>query len=332
MVPSRRIAGLRARISVVALVIVTACQVPQSEEPVWVIIPVAAPPEEIAESLATHDIVRSPGSFLWYAKLNGQKEHLKGGAYRLTPGMPVNELAARLVEGRPLADRMVIGPGLWVNEIAWYVERQTGISADSFKVAARDSTLRAAVGARGETLEGYLFPTSYYVRVGSSALDVVRLMAEEFESHWDPASDARLDSLGLIRDELLTIASIIEGEGPSDSGRAYISSVYHNRLARGMRLQADPTVVYALGRRQRLYNKDYQTRSPYNTYLFAGLPPAPINNPSAEAIEAALYPPETDYYFFVAGRDRKHIFSRSYREHLMVIRGVRRGSRGQTGQ
>jgi UPF0755 protein len=104
---------------------------------------------------------------------------------------------------------------------------------------------------------------------------------------------------------------------------ALISSVYHNRLARGLRLQADPTVVYALGARNRLYNKQYEFDSPYNTYQMDGLPPGPIGQPSTASLLAALYPAKTEYLYFVATRNGHHTFSRSYREHLATIRTLR---------
>ena len=122
----------------------------------------------------------------------------------------------------------------------------------------------------------------------------------------------------------MTLASIIEGEGPAKEDLLEISSVYHNRLNRGMRLQADPSVVFALGRRRRLLNRDYATDSPFNTYRVFGLPPSPIGNPSSSSIEAALYPDSTDFLYFVAQPDGRHRFSTSYEEHLRAIGEIRK--------
>ena len=122
----------------------------------------------------------------------------------------------------------------------------------------------------------------------------------------------------------MTLASIIEGEGPAQEDLLEISSVYHNRLNRGMRLQADPTVVFALGRRRRLLNRDYATDSPFNTYRMVGLPPSPISNPSSSSIEAALYPDSTDFLYFVAQPDGRHRFSATYEEHLRAIGEIRK--------
>jgi UPF0755 protein len=122
----------------------------------------------------------------------------------------------------------------------------------------------------------------------------------------------------------VTLASIIEGEGGDSSELALIASVYHNRLARGLRLQADPTVVYALGARNRLSTRQYAFDSPYNTYQVNGLPPGPVGQPSAASLLAALYPAETAFLYFVATREGRHVFSRTYREHLDAIRALRR--------
>jgi UPF0755 protein len=150
------------------------------------------------------------------------------------------------------------------------------------------------------------------------------MMTQEFQARWRPEWNHRLYALGLTRQEAVTLASIIEGEVRFAPDRPYVSSVYHNRLQRGMRLQADPTVIYALGRRRRLYEKDYQTRSPHNTYLIDGLPPTPIGQPSSASIEAALYPERTGFLYLVARPDGKHVFSRTLREHLRAVAEVRR--------
>ena len=119
------------------------------------------------------------------------------------------------------------------------------------------------------------------------------------------------------------MASVVDAEVDAHADRHYVSSVYHNRLARGMRLEADPTVIYALGERRRLFNRDYGVESPYNTYLIDGLPPHAIGQPSAASIDAALYPRNSDFLFFVAGPGGKHVFSRTYREHQSAIRAIR---------
>ena len=235
-------------------------------------------------------------------------------------------MGAVLVElrrGRPDAVRIRVEPGVWLSELFPVLSRALDIPAEQLWQAARDSVLRQEIGTDGATVEGFLYPIVYYVPVGSSARDVVRQMVDTFETRWEPEWDARLDTLGLSRAEIVTLASIVEGEGGLDAERPLVASVYHNRLARGVRLQADPTVVYALGKRTRLYNVNYLLASPYNTYRVDHLPPGPICQPSRESLVAALYAPETDYLYFVAAADGRHVFSRTYREHLVIIRRIR---------
>ena len=302
---------------------VLGCQPVAREDAVWVTIPHGASIEAIAESLAVHQLVTSPGSFEWYAKFSGATDSLKAGSYRLYIGMSPGKIVDELREGRPFVDSLVIPPGLWLNEIAGYVERRIAIPADSFVVVAHDSALVARMAARGPSLEGYLFPGIHRVRRGATAREVVHVMLEAFEANWRSEWNPRLDSLGLSRDEIVTLASIVEGEGGVDTDAPHMASVYHNRLRQGMRLQADPTVVYGMGKRRRLYNGDYGLGSPYNTYRIKGLPPTPIGNPSAATLEAVLYPADTEFLYFVASENGKHIFTRSYREHLDTIRSIR---------
>jgi UPF0755 protein len=228
-----------------------------------------------------------------------------------------------LRRGRPPVAKVIVRERMTVVEVALELKRALGLRPAVFLQAAQDSGLRVRVGARAGTLEGYLYPTTYYVNRKATAEDVVRQMVDTFQARWNPAWNDRLDSLGATRDEMVTLASIIAGEMPLPEDIFQVASVYHNRLARGMRLQADPTVVYALGERRRLNFNDYRVSSEYNTYTIHGLPPGPIGQASAATLEAALYPVDSDYLFFVGGRDGRHQFSRTYREHLRTIANVR---------
>jgi UPF0755 protein len=159
-------------------------------------------------------------------------------------------------------------------------------------------------------------------------------MARSFEAAWRPEWDARLDTLKLTRLQLVTLASIVEGEARVDEERQVIAGVYHNRLRIGMALQADPTIQYAImletgGRKPRLYTKDYRFPSPYNTYLHPGLPPGPVNSPGRRSIEASLYPAKVPFLYFVAMPDGRHRFSATYDEHLRNVAASRRAYRAQ---
>ena len=248
---------------------------------------------------------------------------IQAGTYALPARSTTRAVLRQLMTGRPAERRLVVPEGLWLEEIAAVIERDLGIAADSVLAATRDSALRAFVGTPDSTVEGYLYPSTYLVPTSASATDVLRQMATEFQRQWRDGWSSRSDSLGLSRHELVTLASIIEGEVRDPRDRRFVSSVYHNRLRRGMRLQADPTVIYALKRRRRLFERDLFVRSPHNTYVINGLPPGPIGAPNAASIEAALYPANTDYLYFVARGDGLHVFSRSYAEHLRAIREIR---------
>ena len=307
---------------VLILLVIRAC--PKPEEAVWVRIPPGAPVEAVAESLAAQGIVRSAERFARDARRGEHGWEIEPGAYLLRPGTSERRVLARLREGRPDAVRIRVEAGVWLVELAPVLSRVFGWPLDSVRAATRNSALRARLGTSAETVEGYLPPGLYYVPVTSTPLAWLRALADTFETRWRPEWNPRLDALDLSRHDAVTLASIIEGEGGDSSELALISSVYHNRLARGVRLEADPTVVYARGSRTRLYHQHYGFDSPYNTYQVTGLPPGPIGQPSTASLLAALHPAETEYLYFVATGDGRHAFSRTYREHLATIRRIRR--------
>lgn len=294
---------------------------------ILVTIPEGASLSAAADSLRAHGVIGSTGAFTFYARLLGKSDEIKAGTYELTANRPVLSVLKTLTSGREALRRLVIPEGLMLSEVAAYVSQQLGIPAQEFAAAAHDTALARRVGAAEGSLEGYLYPSTYLVRHGVTAPEIVRMMVDEFEARWQPAWNAQLDQLHMTRREIVTLASIIEGEVLYDPDRPYVSSVYHNRIARHMRLQADPTVIYALGRRRRLFEKDYQIRSRYNTYLIDGLPPTPIGQPSQASIVAALFPAHTGFLYLVAGPDGRHVFSRTLREHLQAVAEIRRMGR-----
>lgn len=277
----------------------------------------------VAETLSQREIIGSPRLFKLYAKATGREGDIQAGTFEIPKDASMRMVLRTLVSGTEALEALVLQEGLMLSELPSLVQHQLGINADSFMAAARDPDLRRRLGITSETLEGYLYPSTYYVTVTASARDVVSQMVSEFENRWHPEWNARLEEIGMTRNEIVILASIIEGEVRYEPDRKFVSSVYHNRLARRMRLQADPTVIYALGQRRRLYQRDYQTPSPYNTYLINGLPPGPITQPSEASLEAALFPHSTNYLYFVARPDGKHVFSRTHREHLDATRAVR---------
>jgi len=176
-----------------------------------------------------------------------------------------------------------------------------------------------------KTLEGYLFPETYYFFEGVDKKTIIKRLVKEHFSFWNEENILKADELGFTPIEIVTLASIIEGEAIYDSERPIISAVYHNRLKKGMKLQADPTVQYIIkdGPR-RLLNKDLRIKSLYNTYMYKGLPPGPINSPGLQSLLAALNPQINNYFYFVAKGDGYHTFSKNEKEHERAKRAFQR--------
>jgi UPF0755 protein len=295
--------------------------------PVTVIIPPGATLDAAIDSLAAHDVVRNPTRFRLYARLRGLRSSLKTGEYLLPPDAPWSDIVSTLKRGHGVEVRWTVREGLMLTEVADLAAEQLGIPRDSMLAAAGDSAPRNALGLppAATSVEGYLFPTTYVVPVHITARELVRVMIREFLAQWQPEWTARLDSLHMTRQQLVTLASIIEAEVRYDPDRPFISAVYRNRLKRGMRLEADPTVVYAYGRRlKRVWEKNLAVRSDYNTYLHPGLPPGPICQPGRASLAAAFDPAPVPFLYFVAQPDGKHIFSVTYAEHEAAIRAVKR--------
>ena len=300
---------------------------PRSTPQVLVTIPRGATFRAAVDSLTARGVIESPGMFRLYARIRGLPRALKSGVYEFSPDEDWSIVVATLKSGRGAETRFTVPEGLWLVEVAALANAQLGIRRDSFLAAVRapERLDQLGIAGRATTAEGYLFPTTYQLPVGIRARDLARVLTQEFLDHWRPEWDARLDSLRWSRHQAVTLASIIEAETRYAPDAPFVSAVYHNRLKRRMPLQADPTVVYAHGRRlRRVYENHLLRPSPYNTYLHPGLPPGPISQPGEESLRAALYPADVPFLYFVAQADGKHVFSVSYAEHLRAIRSIRR--------
>jgi UPF0755 protein len=286
----------------------------------------------VTDSLVGHRVVTNRLAFKLLARLRGVDRAVQAGIYEFPPGLSSWAVLDILARGKAAARRLTVPEGLTVDEVATVASERLGLPRDSLLAAARDGAAATAIlGFPVRSFEGFLRPETYTLPLAIDAPTLIRIMAEGFTREWKPDWDARLAELGMTKLELVTLASIVEGEARADEERETIAGVYHNRLRIGMALQADPTVQYAIalktGRRKpRLYEKDYQFPSPYNTYLNPGLPPGPVNSPGRRSIEASLFPAKVPYLYFVAGPDGRHMFSRTYAEHLRAIARVRRGS------
>ncbi len=290
-----------------------------------VTIPSGASFRSATDSLARAGLVTWPRLFRAYAKVRGRDRAIRAGSYSLHRDLHWGELLSALERGEGADHAVTIPEGFAISDMEPVLERAVGLIADSINAAVRDTALLHRLDIPSGSLEGYLFPDTYRFPVGTSARGVVAEMVKRFESMWKPEWDDRVRQLGMSRHDVVTLASIIEKEARLAEERPVISAVYHNRLRAQMPLQADPTVQYALGaHRERLLYKDLEVSSPYNTYRHPGLPPGPIASPGRASLEAALYPANVPYKFFVASADGHHEFRETFRAHTAAVRDARR--------
>lgn len=299
------------------------------EESVVVEIPRGASAARVAELLAGHDVVASRAWFLWYLWWSGQAGSIQAGEYRFTGGQSLRQVTDDLVAGRVALRPVTIPEG----STRWQVARALADAGFGTPREALRATERAdLVGdldPDAHTLEGYLFPDTYLAPRTATADDLVEMMVERFRDAWR-GRRRRAAETGFDVGELVTLASLVEAETAVARERPLVAGVFLNRLERGMRLQCDPTLLYALrlaGRTDRnIRRSDFDHDSPYNTYRYPGLPPGPIANPGEASLDAVLRPADTDFLYFVGRNDGSHAFARTLREHNRnVDRYQRRG-------
>ncbi len=249
---------------------------------------------------------------------------LKAGEYRFDHPMTPAEVIVKLVAGDVYLRTVTFPEGLTIRQMAQlYESRGFGTSGD-FIGAASDPSLVEPLDRGARDLEGYLFPETYAIGRRTTAGELVTLMVRRFGSVYDEGLSRVARDRGLSLRQAVTLASMIEKETAVASERALVSAVYHNRLARRMGLQCDPTVIYALDRAGRysgnLTRENLKFDSPYNTYRYAGLPPGPIAAPGRASLEAAVRPAAVDYLYFVSRNDGSHVFSSTLAEHARNVR------------
>lgn len=324
-------APVRMGPSAVALLALAGCGGPPPDAPKErVTIPPRASVRVVAESLAAHGIISSERWFRIVARVGGHERRLRAGTYELPRGSGARSAIRAIASGKAVLLRITVPEGLTLPEIAGIANRTLDIPVEDFLAAARDTALLRAYEVPAPSFEGFLRPETYLFAPGITAETLVRTMAASFHDLWTPEWASAASAQGLSRLDVVTLASIVEGEAAVDEDRPLVAAVYRNRMRIGMPLQADPTVQYAIQlatgqRKPRLYEKDYSFESPYNTYLYRGLPPGPVGAPGRKSIEATLFPAPVPFLYFVAGHDRRHVFSRTYQEHLRAIARIRRG-------
>lgn len=281
-------------------------------------IPSGASFGDVTDTLSARGLVGAPGVFAVYARLRGDDRQIKAGRYQVPADASWGDLLETLATGRVATEPITIPEGFRLPQMAPRIADLSGVAEDSVMALLEDSSAHEVYGVPGPGLEGYLFPDTYRFAPGVPPSRVLEVMIQRYRSMWTRERRARLDSLGMTERELVTLASIIQAEARRVDEMPRIASVYHNRLDRGWLLQADPTVLYALGgpRERLLYAAiDSVQDDPYNTYTQPGLPPGPIGAPGEAALEAALHPADEDFLFFVARPDGTHVFTRTLAEH-----------------
>jgi UPF0755 protein len=289
-----------------------------------VIIPRGASFAEAADSLSKANLVGWRKMFRVYARVTGGDRHIKPGTYLLRHGTPWKDIIAALHGGHGLVNTITIPEGYTLSQIVPLLAKTLKVPVNSVQAAVRDTSLLARLDIPNPTLEGYLFPDTYAFPLGTTASQAVHEMVYDFERRWKPEWDTKASTLKINRNDLVTMASIVEREARVPEERPVIAAVYYNRLRKGMLLQADPTVQYALGHHVgRVLYKDLEVKSPYNTYIHKGLPPGPVAAPGVASLAAAANPANVPYLYFVASPDGHHEFRMTLQEHTSAIREVR---------
>ena len=289
-----------------------------------VTIPAGATLSSAADSLAAARVVRSARIFRLVAQVTGSHGPIMPGRYLVPRGAATGSILEQLQTGRNRFRRLVIPEGWGIAQIGRLLRDSLGADPARFLAATRDSARRARMQTPAADVEGYLFPATYDFTDSVTAEMAVDTMLATFERRWKDEWNERIAQQGRTRHAVVTLASIVEKEAGRSADRPLIAAVYMNRLRSGMRLQADPTVLYAMKLvAKRVLYADLKVDSPYNTYRVSGLPPGPIASPGTASLSAAIEPAQTDAMFFVAFPDGHSEFTRTFREHSVAVQRSR---------
>ena len=279
---------------------------------------------QICKDLAAQNLVRFSWSLDIISRFKRVDKQIRAGEYALNKAMRPTEVLQTLVAGKIFERKVMVKEGASIWEIGKLVEDAGLMPKADFNAAIvnPDYLRQAGIPAESGSFEGYLFPETYSFSRPIDAKRIIWTMLKQGEDNWKPEFTMRTDELKMTRHEILTLASIIEKEsGENISEQPMIGAVFHNRLRQGMKLQADPTVIYGIQNFDgNLTRAHLDTPTPYNTYTNFGLPPGPIANPGLTAIKAALYPAESPALYFVSNREGGHVFSETLDQHNQAVR------------
>ena len=294
---------------------------PDLSDKVVVNVPQGQSLKTTADLLYQKNLIKDSFKLVLIARIKGYDTRLKAGEYLLSAAMTPRQILEIMVNGEVKLHKLTIPEGYNIYQIAEVVAETGFGTKEDFVRTASNSGLVQEMGVAADTLEGYLFPDTYFFPRDVSIDQIISTMVKRFWSIFTPQWKEQGQSIGLTVHQVVTLASIIEKETGAPFERPLISSVFHNRLRKKMRLESDPTVIYGIENFDgNLTRKHLKTHTPYNTYKIRGLPVGPIANPGRAALEAALYPDETDYIYFVSKKNSTHHFSTTLKEHNRAVR------------
>jgi UPF0755 protein len=298
-------------------------------DPVRITVPRGVSFGGVADSLIARGIISSKleTPFRLFARIQRADRGIKAGTYEFRRRESWNRILSDLTVGRVVNSKLTVPEGFSLASMAPRIAEISGSSVDDVLGVLTEKTLAGRMGLPGPSLEGYLFPDTYLFEPGSTVESVVTAMVSRYRAYWTPQRRELLAASGMSERDVVTLASIIQAEALRESEMPTIASVYRNRVRIGQALQADPTVLYALGgHRDRLLFAaiDSVADNPYNTYRHPGLPPGPICSPGERALDAALTPDSTQYLYFVAKPDGSHMFTKTFDEHTAATAEARR--------
>ena len=278
----------------------------------------------VTRVLMDKDLLRDPNLFVAMGRLTGLHRRVIPGVYSFEGSVSPLNVFRTVREGRVKLWRVTVLEGDMLPRIKELLAKDSLVTPEDFDRLSRDREFLARLGVNAPSLEGYIFPDTYMFSRGLKPEEVLGVMVRRTRVMLTDDVMRKAAKLGLDEGGVLTLASIIEREARVDDERNIISAVYHNRLRKGMRLQADPTVVYGIKEMSSgIRERDLLVDHPYNTYLYKGLPPGPISAPSRKSIEAAVNPADVGYIYFVSNYDGTHTFTSTYKEHLKAVKNFR---------
>ncbi len=293
----------------------------ESTETVILIITPGATLKQISRDLKDLNLIKNASAFRLLANIRQKQTHIQVGEYQLNQSMLPIDILKSITSGKTVLHPITIPEGYRILEIAELLSKKISINKDEFIRESRNKDLIKNLKITSKSLEGYLFPETYHFSKHTSEKKIIQTMLNTFQQRMKTKKiQDQIQNSNMSLHEIITLASLIEKETGMNGERKHISSVFHNRLKRKMRLQTDPTVIYSIENFDgNIRKKDLNIDSPYNTYRYNGLPPGPIANPGIKSIVAALNPIKTNHLYFVSKKDGSHQFSSSLKEHNRAV-------------